>query len=173
MFDGKLSTRRLIDFVHDFSHNKLNRHLRHSANLTHAHHFDDGKCHTDEYYDPRSVKNWQSFGQSLRPVSLRELSSLEFTDFVFKQNKVSNSSLPFFMWKINEIISMFQTVAVLFHSTQCAFCTIFAATLLTISRILGDVPNLEFVRIDSDKNDLPWQFTMDTLPTFIIFNGYR
>lgn len=63
----------------------------------------------------------------------------------------------------------FQAVAVLFSSSQCAFCTIFSSVLLTISRILSDADYLEFARIDSDKNDLPWQYTMETVPAFIIF----
>lgn len=60
---------------------------------------------------------------------------------------------------------------VLFSSTQCAFCTIFSSILISVTRLLKDANYLKFARIDADKNDLPWQFTMETLPALIIFNG--
>lgn len=64
-------------------------------------------------------------------------------------------------------------MAVLFYSTQCALCTVFTNTLLYVAKVLKHLVNLEIVRIDSDKNDLPWQFTMESVPTFIIFNGQK
>lgn len=67
----------------------------------------------------------------------------------------------------------FQTVAVLFYSTQCALCTVFTNTLLYVAKVLKELPNLQLSRIDSDKNDLPWQFTMDSVPAFIIFSGQK
>lgn len=42
-------------------------------------------------------------------------------------------------------------------------------SLLMSSKILSDFIYLDFVRINSDKNDLPWQYTMDVLPTLLIF----
>lgn len=64
-------------------------------------------------------------------------------------------------------------MAVLFYSTQCALCTVFTNTLLYVAKVLKHLINLEIVRIDSDKNDLPWQFTMESVPAFIIFNGQK
>lgn len=66
----------------------------------------------------------------------------------------------------------FQTKAVLFSSSQCAFCTIFSSILLTVSKILrlDEADYLKLARIDSDKNDLPWHVTMETVPAFIVFN---
>lgn len=61
----------------------------------------------------------------------------------------------------------------LFSSSQCAFCKIFSSVLLTVSRILNGENYLVFGIIDSDKNDLPWQFTMESIPTLIVFHGNK
>lgn len=42
-------------------------------------------------------------------------------------------------------------------------------SLLIVSRILEEMPEIEFLRIDGDKNDLPWQYTMSEYPSLIIF----
>lgn len=45
--------------------------------------------------------------------------------------------------------------------------------LLMLSSVLRDVPGLEFVRIDGDKNDLSWSYTMEQFPALIVFPGDR
>ncbi|XP_021702450.1 thioredoxin domain-containing protein 11 [Aedes aegypti] len=71
------------------------------------------------------------------------------------------------------VINSNKTVVVHFYSAQCAFCSLLSQHLLTISRMLRHQPLLEFVRIDGDKNDLPWEYTMDAFPTLIIFPNQR
>lgn len=71
------------------------------------------------------------------------------------------------------VINSNKTVVVHFYSAQCAFCSLLSQHLLTISRMLQHQPLLEFVRIDGDKNDLPWEYTMDAFPTLIIFPNQR
>lgn len=71
----------------------------------------------------------------------------------------------------NICILLQQTTAVLFTSTQCAFCKIFSSAILTVSRILSQADFLQFGVIDVDRNDLPWYLTMDSIPTLIIFHG--
>ncbi|XP_049284689.1 thioredoxin domain-containing protein 11 [Anopheles funestus] len=66
-----------------------------------------------------------------------------------------------------------RTVVVSFYSTQCAFCYIQAHHLLTVSRMLRHQPNLWFVRIDGELNDLPWEYTMDVFPSLLIFPNGR
>ncbi|XP_062533194.1 uncharacterized protein LOC134202165 [Armigeres subalbatus] len=71
------------------------------------------------------------------------------------------------------VINSNKTVVVHFYSAQCAFCSVLSQHLLIISRMLRHQPLLEFVRIDGDKNDLPWEFTMDVFPSLIIFPNQR
>uniref|UniRef100_A0A182JDZ8 Uncharacterized protein n=1 Tax=Anopheles atroparvus TaxID=41427 RepID=A0A182JDZ8_ANOAO len=66
-----------------------------------------------------------------------------------------------------------RTVVVNFYSTQCAFCNILSHHLLSVSRLLRQQPALEFVRIDGDRNELGWEFTMDVFPSLIIFPSGR
>lgn len=63
-----------------------------------------------------------------------------------------------------------QTVIVLFHSAQCAMCSLLAQALLMAAHLLQDLrSHLDFVRIDGDRNDLPWHYTIDQYPTLIAF----
>lgn len=71
------------------------------------------------------------------------------------------------------VINSNKTVVVHFYSAQCAFCSVLSQHLLIISKMLQHQPLLEFVRIDGEKNDLRWEYTMDSFPTLIIFPNQR
>lgn len=43
--------------------------------------------------------------------------------------------------------------------------------LLTVSNLLNEMTNIKFVRIDGDKNDLSWFYTMNQFPSLVIFPG--
>lgn len=60
-----------------------------------------------------------------------------------------------------------------FYSAHCAFCGVLSQQLLTVSRLLRAQPRLEFVRVDGDRNDLRWEYSMDAFPTLIIFPNQR
>lgn len=45
---------------------------------------------------------------------------------------------------------------------------------MAASKILADQSlNIDFVRIDGDRNDLPWQYTMEKFPSLLIFAENR
>lgn len=46
-------------------------------------------------------------------------------------------------------------------------------TLMTASRILQDLDRMDFVRIDGDRNDLAWQYTIDKYPALLVFPENR
>ncbi|XP_065088854.1 thioredoxin domain-containing protein 11-like [Ochlerotatus camptorhynchus] len=71
------------------------------------------------------------------------------------------------------VVNCNKTVVVHFYSAQCAFCSVLSQHLLIISKMLQQQPLLEFVRIDGDRNDLRWEYTMDSFPTLIIFPNQR
>lgn len=66
-----------------------------------------------------------------------------------------------------------RTTFVLFYSTQCALCSLLTHHLLYVSSLLASFPNVEFYRIDGDRNDLPWQYTMEKFPTLVAFAANR
>lgn len=177
---NSVTTIKLMNFVYEFSTNKLSRHLRNSSDLTQSFYFNNIHHYNIQYYDgPTPVEKDAPTEQlplgakTVASVSLKEVHSGNFAQQVLESNKVRvGHSRDGFFQRVN-LLHPFQTVAVLFYSTQCAFCTVFSSTLLTVSRILSDLSSLEFVRIDADQNDLPWQFTMETLPSFIIFSGSK
>lgn len=46
-------------------------------------------------------------------------------------------------------------------------------TLMMASKILQDIDRIDFVRIDGDRNDLPWQYTIDKFPALLVFPENR
>ncbi|XP_049548711.1 uncharacterized protein LOC125959805 [Anopheles darlingi] len=84
--------------------------------------------------------------------SIREIYSANFQRVVLESNR---------------------TVVVNFYSAHCAFCTIMSNYLLRVSRLLRHQPLLEFVRIDGDRNDLGWEYSMELFPSLIIFPNGR
>lgn len=99
------------------------------------------------YQEAEKVRGGNEFKKS-KDVSIREIFSENFERNVITANK---------------------TVVVLFHSVQCAFCSLMLQSILTVSQILLKLPKLDFLRIDGDKNDLAWFYTMDSFPSLIIF----
>lgn len=140
-----------------------------------THYFD-----INEFEQQNTINNNRDTEKQLKRtrkyVHIKEINSNIFEQFVTKSNKVSDTNYPEIAL-INRLILIgfsFQTVVVLFHSSQCAFCTLLSQTLLTVSKILYNLKgNIDFFRIDSDKNDLPWQYTMERVPTLLIFSSER
>lgn len=171
MLKDELSTMSLVDFVYNFTMEKLSRHLRHDGNTKHSYFYSSVNIQSDQNYNPNM--NQINLSRNFEPVAITTISSKNFTDFISEPHRVS--WILFISTSPNELTDSLylfnlQTVAVLFTSSQCAFCTIFSSILLTISRIFSDADYLKFARIDSDINDLPWQYTMETVPAFIVFN---
>lgn len=62
---------------------------------------------------------------------------------------------------------------VFFYTKQCAFCSGFSYVFLTLARKLRYVDNIIFARIDGEENILPWEYTMETYPTILLFPAQR
>lgn len=165
---------------------KLTRHLRHDNNAKHSHFFNATNNHNSGKNYHSNTDETSNANRKMESISITILSSENFTNVVFDSHRVSEpkkdalkrekAKIGFHKKKSLRKLILFlsfnsfsQSVAVLFTSSQCAFCTIFSSVLLTIQRILGDADYVKLARIDSDKNDLPWQYTMETVPAFIIF----
>lgn len=67
------------------------------------------------------------------------------------------------------IMNPSKVVIVLYHSLQCAFCSGVSYIFLETARILANVSSIQFVRIDGDRNTLPWEYTMEKYPSILLF----
>lgn len=45
--------------------------------------------------------------------------------------------------------------------------------VMVASKMLQDIDRIDFVRIDGDRNDLPWQYTIDQFPALLVFPENR
>lgn len=86
-------------------------------------------------------------------ISIEELSAKNFATKLATSNSRSSSLLVFM------------------YSSNCAFCTMMTHHLLQISNILAPLRiagHLQIMRIDGDKNDLPWPFTVAEYPSLML-----
>ena len=72
-----------------------------------------------------------------------------------------------------EVVGSNQSTVLLYTSTYCSQCSVTAATLHTVSRLLAGLPDIQFRMIDTTRNDLKWQFTALAYPSIIFFPGKR
>lgn len=103
-------------------------------------------AHTHSYAVPEK-------SASRRDVAIEELNS---KNFAAKLSRPGRSLLLFF------------------YSSNCAFCTPVSQHLLQLGNIfspLQEAGHIHLARIDGDKNDLPWPFTVAEYPTLIFYAG--
>lgn len=71
------------------------------------------------------------------------------------------------------VLNNSQNVVLLYHSPYCAFCHGIAYVYLTVARLLHNIKDLVFARIDGENNDLPWQYTVHRYPSVLFFPANR
>lgn len=135
-------------FIENFHDGTLLRFLKtNSVQYKHTHFYNS----TD--FQPRAAKH------SPKPdteIKIPEINSEDFEEKVIQSNK---------------------TVVVLFFTANCAFCSIISHSLMTASKILLPLqPDLAFLRIDGDKNELAWFVQVfihnfHIIDQFLIFTG--
>ncbi|KAK3710661.1 hypothetical protein QZH41_011019, partial [Actinostola sp. cb2023] len=64
-------------------------------------------------------------------------------------------------------------VLLVYYAPWCGFCVNLAPVLLTVARFFKDFKNVIIARIDADQNDLPWQHTVTSYPTIILYPARR
>lgn len=87
VLNAALTTTNLIDFVYNFTTNKLVRHLRHDNNAKHSHFFNATNSQNFENYQPRFDRNTVS--QKMETISIPILSSENFKNAIFDPHRVS------------------------------------------------------------------------------------
>ncbi|CRK94444.1 CLUMA_CG007951, isoform A [Clunio marinus] len=157
MLDEPVNLNSLSRFIYTYHRGGLKRFLRtNSVQYKHTHFFDINEflnVKKKEQMEDRDIvgkkKCEMDVGKrKVHHAVIREINSEDFEEAVSRSNHTS---------------------VVLFYSANCAFCSMMSHSLLTVSRIIEEIPNIDFLRIDGDKNDLAWHFTMSEYPTLIIF----
>ncbi|XP_053955588.1 uncharacterized protein LOC128861470 [Anastrepha ludens] len=69
--------------------------------------------------------------------------------------------------KIIELSNL--TTIALFYSPQCVFSTLASQALIQLSATLDDSSGIQIIRINTQYNDLPWEFKIPSTPTLIVF----
>ncbi|XP_058818717.1 thioredoxin domain-containing protein 11 [Topomyia yanbarensis] len=171
----EISLASIAKFVHDFYNRTYPRFLRsNNVSFRNTHSFNTTEIRRESKRTARE-KNVSSNNADIKQQNVTH----ERTNRVSQGATGKQLFQHHLMREINShnfypaVINSNKTVIVHFYSTQCAFCSVLSQHLLTVSRMLRHQPRLEFVRIDGDKNDLQWEYSMDAFPTLIIFPSQR
>ena len=71
---------------------------------------------------------------------------------------------------------------VFYRKNGCVFCQTGARAFLKLSQMFHSsnsllnntqLPDIRFITINGEENDLPWQYTVDRYPTIIFFPAHR
>lgn len=144
LLDEPVNLNSLTRFLFRYHRGALKRFLRtNSVQYKHTHFFDISEflnVKKHERVEKKHVKsskicNVDTAKRKIYNVVIQEINSEDFEGAVLNSNK---------------------TAVVLFFSANCAFCSMMTHSVLTVTRVLEDVPDIEFFRIDGDKNDLAW-----------------
>ncbi|XP_058120089.1 uncharacterized protein LOC131286458 [Anopheles ziemanni] len=196
----RINLNTLAKFVHDY-HNRTLVRFQRSGNIhyQHTHPFDganakkQSKQNLEKHYEqlervakskarskPSKKAEQQANSSPLPPSETNEqlqanLDAMGKTSSTIPtHNREHHSVREIYSSNFRRVVlDSNRTVVVSFYSTQCAFCNILSHHLLTVSRLLRQQPALEFVRIDGDRNELGWEYTMDVFPSLIIFPNGR
>jgi len=68
-----------------------------------------------------------------------------------------------------DVLSSSSTTVLFYTSTFCSHCTVVSHVFHSVSRLVQDIPGIQFRILDATRNDLPWQFTALAYPTVLIF----
>lgn len=82
-----MTTSNLIDFVQNFTTNKLDRHLKSDTNSKHSHFYSPDNKRSKSNYYPYIDQNIPQ--PKLEFVELQMISSENFIEFIWQANKVS------------------------------------------------------------------------------------
>lgn len=103
-----------------------------------------------------------------REIEIEELNSKNFASTLSLTNSGMHNKNKTIIRRPNRSLLVF------FYSSNCAFCTMMSQHLLQVANILRPLSvagQLQLVRIDGDKNDLSWPFTVAEFPSLIFFSG--
>lgn len=67
-----------------------------------------------------------------------------------------------------------QKDVLLFYYTQwCGFCSVLNHIIIQLARLLQGNSNITVARVNVARNDLPWEFMVDHVPSILLFPRYR
>lgn len=144
LLDEPINLGSLSKFLYSYHRGGLTRFLRtNSVQYKHTHFFEMKEFLNVKKREVPITKDIKSkrkcetdpAKKKVYHIVIEEINSEEFDEAVVMTNKTS---------------------VVLFFSANCAFCSMMLHSLLTTSRVLSSMSDIEFFRIDGDKNDLAW-----------------
>lgn len=122
---------------------------------------------------PHSFKNLQHFVKEYLTQNLhahRKISSAFYASLHNSPQKqqLQQVNAHQFMQFINSK-HINTTIVALFYTPKCAFCGMLSQTLLQVQNLLSQCNDIQFIRLNTDTNDLPWHFSMHESPTLLVF----
>ncbi|XDV17046.1 hypothetical protein PO909_016497 [Leuciscus waleckii] len=74
---------------------------------------------------------------------------------------------------LDTVMDSQRDVLLLYYSTWCGFCSLLNHVFLQLARLFQGNGALTVARVNVGRNDLPWEFMVDHLPSVLLFPRHR
>uniref|UniRef100_A0A3P8X0R5 Thioredoxin domain containing 11 n=1 Tax=Cynoglossus semilaevis TaxID=244447 RepID=A0A3P8X0R5_CYNSE len=71
------------------------------------------------------------------------------------------------------IMDLTKDVLVFYYTQWCGFCSVLNHVIIQLARLLQGNRSITVTRVNVARNDLPWEFMVDRVPSILIFPRYR
>ncbi|XP_061888874.1 thioredoxin domain-containing protein 11 isoform X2 [Entelurus aequoreus] len=71
------------------------------------------------------------------------------------------------------VMNLHKDVLLFYYTQWCGFCSVLNHVLIQLARLLQRNSNVTVARVNVARNDLPWEFMADRVPSILFFPRYR
>uniref|UniRef100_A0A3P9MSI0 Thioredoxin domain containing 11 n=1 Tax=Poecilia reticulata TaxID=8081 RepID=A0A3P9MSI0_POERE len=118
----------------------------------------------------KSVSKTLSWKCKNKARNLKKMATLEeTTETLNKQIKIK----VFFFCKCGDVSLSLQDVLLFYYTHWCGFCSVLNHVLIQLARLLQGNHTITVARVNVARNDLPWEFMVDHVPSILLFPRHR
>ncbi|XP_075869412.1 thioredoxin domain-containing protein 11 [Nelusetta ayraudi] len=71
------------------------------------------------------------------------------------------------------VMDIQKDVLLIYYTQWCGFCSAINHIIIQLARLLQGNPTITVARLNVARNDLPWEFMVDRVPSILLFPKYR
>ncbi|XP_060946978.1 thioredoxin domain-containing protein 11 [Limanda limanda] len=71
------------------------------------------------------------------------------------------------------VMDLQKDVLLIYYTQWCGFCSVLNHIIIHLARLLQENSTITVARVNVARNDLPWEFMVDHVPSILLFPRYR
>ncbi|XP_061576183.1 thioredoxin domain-containing protein 11 [Cololabis saira] len=74
---------------------------------------------------------------------------------------------------LSSVMDLHKDVLLFYYTQWCGFCSVLNHVIVQLARLLQGNSTITVARVNVARNDLPWEFMVDHVPSILLFPKYR